>query len=257
MNPHEPYIHTHHIPDQEPWLHLQKFKYHLQNLPNTQLNWGNFSIIHEDQSNLNGMFNLINIRHIQEHVSAEMENLLNSILLRLIYRNIDWTILVRSFNDPELYSSPLLSPLTHITSEPQSPTTDSLPLPLPATTTTSSAIIQSDDNPVRHRPYHLQNSRVTVINLSTDKNHLRDIIIEENIHWRKKISKNRYCCKLCQEIGHTIYNCWTFKYPFCNDKTPGHWAHNCLQKPSGLNPIHLTTPYDNEVIKCHDISSEL
>ena len=88
-NSNQPYIHTDHALNQEPWLCLQKFKYHLRNFLNAQLKWGNFSVTHKDQPNLNSVFNLINIRWAQEHVSTETENLLNGILLGLIYRDID------------------------------------------------------------------------------------------------------------------------------------------------------------------------
>ena len=141
-------------------------------------------------------------------------------------------------------------------SEPQPPTTDSLPSPPPIISISSSAIIQSNDNPVRHQPYHLRNPQVTVIDLSTDEDHPKDVIIENNIHWKKRASKNRHHCRLCREKGHAMYNCWTFKCPYCNDKAPRHWAWNCPKKPSGLAPIHLTTPYDNKVIELPCISPE-
>ena len=148
-------------------------------------------------------------------------------------------------HDPEPYSSPPPFPLFHITSEPQPLTTDSPPSPPFFTPTSSSKIIQSDNNPIRYRPYRVQNPRVAIINLSTNKDCLKEV--EENIYWRKKVSRNAYHCKLCHEKDHMTNNCWTFKYRFCYDKAPRHWSWKCLKKPSGSAPIPLITTYDNTV----------
>ena len=95
MNPDQPYIHTDYCLNWESWLRLQKLKYHLWNTPNKQLSWGNFPMSHNDQSNINGTYSLINIRQAQEHVSAQMENILNSLLLGLIDRDINQAILAK------------------------------------------------------------------------------------------------------------------------------------------------------------------
>ena len=248
-NPNQPYIHTDHTLNREPWLHLQKFKYYLQNLPKYELHWRDFPVTSEDEANINAAFSLIDIRHSQELTAADTENLLNSLLLGLIYRDIDRAILARPFDDPELYNSSLPPTLTHMTTEPQPLTTESLPSPLPTTSTATSAIIQSDDNPLRHQPYRLRNPCTTIIDLSTDEDHPRDVVVEEKIHWRKKPSTKKHHCRLCRETTHATYNCWTFQCPFCNDKAPRHWARNCPKKPSGSVPLRLNTPYDNDVVE--------
>ena len=186
-----------------------------------------------------------------------MENLLNSLLLGLIYRDVDRAILARPFNDPEPYNSSPPPTLIHMMTEPQPPTTESLPSPPPTTTTTTSDIIQSDDNPLRHQQYCLRNPWTTIIDLSTDEDHPRDVVVEEKIHWRKKPSTKRHHCGLCRETTHATYNCWTFQCPFCNNKAPGHWARNCPKKPSGSAPLRLTTPYDNDIIEPCQTSPEL
>ena len=149
-NPNQPYIHADHTLSREPWLHLQKFKYYLQNLPEYQLHWRDFPVMSEDESNINAIFSLIDIQRSQELTTADTENLLNSVLLELIYRDVDRAIMARPFNDPEPYNSSPPSTLTHMMTEPQPLTTESLPSLLTITTTSTSAIIQSDDNPIQH-----------------------------------------------------------------------------------------------------------
>ena len=147
-NSNQPYIHTDHTLDCEPWLCLQKFKYYLRNLPEYKLHWRDFSVTSEDEANINAAFSLIDIRCSQELTAADMENLLNSLLLGLIYRDVDRAILARPFNDPELYNSSPPPTLTHMMTEPHPLTTESLPSPPPTTSTATSTIIQSDDNPL-------------------------------------------------------------------------------------------------------------
>ena len=130
---------------------------------------------------------LTNIRRNQELISVQTKNLFNSVLLSLIDRDVDHMILSKSFDDPELYFSPPPSPLTHMMSEPQPLSSDSLPSPPPITSTSTSAIIQSDDNPVQYRPYHLQNPWTTIIDLSTNEDHPKKVIIQEKNPLEKKI----------------------------------------------------------------------
>ena len=257
MNPYLPYVIANHRLDHKPWLCLQKFKHFLCNTPDNQSLWGDFPSTHDDQFNLNSTYALIDIKCNIELVSTQTENPLNSLLLGLMDKEVDWAILAWP-DDPEPYSSSLPFPLIHITSEPQPLTSDFLLLLPPIIPTFSSAwIIQSDDNPIQYKPYCLQNPWATVINLSINEDHPKEVVVQEKIHWRKKISKNKCCCRLCYESGHTTTNCWTFKCSYCYNKAPGHWARNCPKKPLELISRQLTTPYNNEVIKSQCISLEL
>ena len=195
---------------------------------------------------------LTNIRRNQELISVQTKNLFNSVLLSLIDRDVDHMILSKPSDDPEPYFSPPPSPLTHMMSEPQPLSSDSLPSPPPITPTSTSAIIQSDTD---HIIYKIPG--LLLLTSPPMKTTPRRSSFKKKIHWRKKSSKNKHHCRLCYESGHVMINCWTFKCSYCNNKALGHWARNCLKKPSELTPMHLNTPYNNEIIKLQCVSSEL
>ena len=83
-DPKPAFLHNDYILDPDLWLCLNKFKYHLRSLSEPQIDWKDFPVTHDDQSNMNAVYNLIEIRRAQELTSANTENLLNSILLGLI-----------------------------------------------------------------------------------------------------------------------------------------------------------------------------
>ena len=256
-DPERPYIHIDHILEPALWLRLTKFKYFLHSLPDAMIDWKDFPVTHDNQANMNSIYNLIEIQRAQELVSLDTKNLLNSILLGLIHQDVDRALMAKPPHDPKSYSSPPPSPFSHMTPKPQPPTTDSLPSPPPITPTSSSTIIQSDDNLIWYRPYCVQGPKLVVIDLSTDEDSPKEIIVQENIRWRKKVSKNVHHCKLCWEQGHTTNNCWTFKCRFCNEKASRHWSRDCTKRASGSNPLRVITAYDNTVEQIRHLSLEL